>query len=268
MTAESATIESPVSVAHHPRRAGTFLGFGTVFRKEIAEWLRGRRALVVGLVSVAVALLTTAISGLVGEAPAGTPPLPTDPTTNVLLGWVGLTFQIFALLATIALLTGERDRGTLAWNLSNPVSPTSVIAAKWTSALLVYAVVGVVIPLALSSALATIVYGSVPELATIGSFAGLYLTVPAFYIGLTVFLGTFVKSTAGIAGIGFAVMFLPSVIGSLLPIVKQVSPTEIGTWAMAVATGEGASALTLAGWAVSMAVLAIAAKIIFDRQEL
>jgi ABC-type transport system involved in multi-copper enzyme maturation permease subunit len=248
-------------------KGAMFLGFGTVFRKEIAEWIRGRRALVVGLVSIAGAVLTTSISFIAGEAPAGEPPLPTDPTINVLLGWEGLTFQIVALLATIGLLTAERDRGTLAWNLSNPVSPTSVIAAKWSSALVVYGLVGVLLPLGISSVIATIVYGSMPNLVTVGLFAGLYLMVPAFYIGLTVALGTFVKSTAGIAGIGFAAMLLPTAFGALLPVVNQVSPTSIGAWVMATVTGGSASALTLAGWVVSMGVLTIGAKLAFDRQE-
>jgi ABC-2 type transport system permease protein len=264
MTAQSIAVE-PTAV---PAPGATFLGFGTVFRKEVAEWFRGRRALVVGLVSVAGAVLTTVISSIAGQAPAGQPPLPTDPTTNVLLGWEGLTFQLVALLATISLVTAERDRGTLAWNLSNPVSPTSVIAAKWSSALMVYGLVGVLLPLGMSSVIATIVYGSVPNLVTVGAFAVLYLMVPAFYIGLTIALGTFVKSTAGIAGIGLAVMLLPSAFGALLPVVNLVSPTAIGGWVMATVTGGSASALTVAGWLVSMGVLAIAAKIIFDGQEL
>ena len=95
----------------------------------------------------------------------------------------------------------------------------------------------------------------------------LYITLPAFYVALTLFLGTFLKSTGGIAGIGFVVMFLPSVIGAVLPIAAEASPTAIGGWAMAVATGQPASTLTLVGFLVSMAILAIGAKVIFDRQE-
>ena len=45
------------------------------------------------------------------------------------------------------------------------------------------------------------------------------------------------------------------------------SPTAIGTWAMVIATGGSASTLTLVGWIVSMAVLVVGAKLVFDRQE-
>ena len=91
--------------------------------------------------------------------------------------------------------------------------------------------------------------------------------MPAFYIALTVGLGTAIKSTAGVAGAAFAVMFVPQILGGLLPIVGELSPTSIGVWALATAKGEPASALTLIGWLVSMTVIVVGAKVVFDRQE-
>ena len=190
------------------------------------------------------------------------------PTANVLLGWTGQTVALIAVLSTMALLSTERDRGTLAWTLTNPVSPTSVIAAKYVVALGVFVVTAVLLPMIVSIALATVVYGGVPDLRVIGTFIGLFVALPAFYIALTVALGTGVKSTVGIAGIAFGVMFLPQVIGGLLPAVAELSPTSIGTWALHVAKGEPASMLTPIGWAISMVVLIVGAKLVFDRQEL
>ena len=34
-----------------------------------------------------------------------------DPTTNVLLGWTGQTVALIAVVATMALVSAERDRG-------------------------------------------------------------------------------------------------------------------------------------------------------------
>jgi ABC-2 type transport system permease protein len=267
MTAESVAIRAtPASQS----RVGLFLGFGTVFRKEITEWLRGRAALIVGAIGIASAVFTTLIPFVVrasGEAAQG-PSLSMDPTTNVLLGWQGgQTVALIAILATMSLLSGERDRGTLGWTLTNPVSSTSVIAAKFLAAVLVIATTAVIVPLAVSVGVATFAYGAVPDLRTVGVFGTLFLTLPIFYIGLTVALGTAIKSTAGVAGIAFLVMFVPSVLGGLVPVINVVSPTSIGTWALATATGASTSVLTLAGWAVSMAGLVIGAKLVFDRQE-
>ena len=62
-------------------------------------------------------------------------------------------------------------------------------------------------------------------------------------------------------------MFVPQILGGLLPIVGELSPTSIGVWALAIAKGEPASALTLVGWVVSMVVIVVGAKLVFDRQE-
>lgn len=250
-------------------RGGPLLGFGTVFRKEVAEWFRGRRAFIVGAVILPLATLTTISPFLMPKeeaAAAGYVPS-WDATVNVLAGWTGPAFAMIALLSAITLMTTERDRGTLGWTLTNPVSPTSVIAAKWSAAMVVYGLVAVVVPILISTAIATVAFGEVPDLGTVGLFTVLYFTVPAFWIGLMIGLGTIVRSTAGVAGIGLLVMFLPVWLGGILPIAAELSPTAIGGWAIATATGQAASTLTLGAWIVSMVVLAVSAKVIFDRQE-
>ncbi len=266
MTAQSVAL---AATARRRTRRGMFLGFGTVLRKELTEWLRGPKALIVAGVSIAGAVFMTLIP-FIAEATneseaAGL--MTKDPTANVLLGWTGQTVALIAVVATMALLSTERDRGTLAWSLSNPVSPTSIIAAKFVAAMLVFSVTAVILPLAVSVGLATVVYGSLPNLATIATFGLLFLTLPAFYIGLTVGLGTGIRTTAGVAGAAFAVMFVPQILGGLVPIIGELSPTSIGGWALATAKGQPASILTLIGWLVSMTVIVVGSKLVFDRQE-
>jgi ABC-type transport system involved in multi-copper enzyme maturation permease subunit len=266
MTAQSVAI-GPITAS--PGRGGMFLGFRNSLRKELTQWLRGPGALIIAGISVVGAVFMTLIPFIAkatneSEA-AGL--MTMDPTANVLLGWTGQTVALIVVVATMALLSSERDRGTLAWSLTNPVSPTSIIAAKFIAAMLVITVTAIVLPLVVSVGLATVVYGSLPNLTVVGAFAGLFLMLPAFYIALTIGFGTAIKSTAGVAGAAFAVMFVPQILGGLVPIFGELSPTSIGAWAMAVARGQPASSLTLAGWLVSMAVIVIGAKLIFDRQE-
>ena len=121
-----------------------------MFRKELTEWLRGPKALIIAGVSIAGAVFMTLIPYIAratGESEAAGLVLTMDPTTNVLLGWTGLTVALIAIVATMALVSAERDRGTLAWSLTNPVSPTSIIAAKFSAAFLVFSVVAVLLPL-------------------------------------------------------------------------------------------------------------------------
>lgn len=267
------TAQSPAVAVHTVSRrgAGMFLGFGTVLGKEITEWFKSPKALIVATVSIAGAVLATVVP-LIMEAtePAAAAGLLTmDPTTNVLLGWKGgQTLPLIAVVATMGMISVERDRGTLAWSLTNPVSPASVIAAKFVGAMLVFSAMAFLLPLLISIGVATVAYGSPPDLSIVASFAVLYLTVPAFFIALTIGLGTFIKSTGGVAGVAFAVMFLPLLIGGMVPLLNELSPTAIGSWAMAAATGEPVSVLAPAGWVASMVAIAVGSKIAFDRQEL
>ena len=158
MTAQPAVLATaPVQ----SRRGRPFLGLGTVIRKEFSEWVRGPKALIILGVSVLGAIFMTLIP-FIAEATheaesAGL--LSHDPTANVLLGWTGQTVALIAILATMALLSTERDRGTLGWTLTNPVSPTSVISAKFVVAFVVFVATAVLLPMLVSIGLATVVYG-------------------------------------------------------------------------------------------------------------
>ena len=268
MTAKAAAI-APITT--NAQRGGLFLGLSNSLRKELTEWFRSPKAFIVLGISLAGAIFMTLIpfvARATGDAATAGDLLSMDPTANVLLGWTGQTVAFIAVLSTMALLSAERDRGTLAWSLSNPVSPTSIITAKFMASVLVVALVAVALPMVLSIGIATVAYGGLPDLAVVGSFTGLFLALPIFYIALTIGVGTAVRSTAGVAGVAFAVMFVPQIIGGFLPIANEISPTSIGTWALAVAKGEAASALTPVGWLVSMVAIVIGAKLVFDRQEL
>jgi ABC-type transport system involved in multi-copper enzyme maturation permease subunit len=264
MTVQTAAIASPIAST----RNRPLLGFGTVVRKELTEWTRGPKALIILGVSVVGAIFLTLIP-FIAEATkeaesAGL--LTKDPTANVLLGWTGQTVTLIAILATMALLSSERDRGTLAWTLTNPVSPSSVVLAKFLVATGVVLVTAIIVPILIQVGIATVLYG-VPDLRVVGTFAALFMAAPIFYIAVTVFLGTVLKSTVGVAGLAFAIVFLPSTIGGLVPFIGEISPTSMGMWAMQVAKDQPASMLTPIGWLVAMVVLIVGAKVVFDRQE-
>ena len=267
MTAQPAELVSaPISTP----RGGPFLGLRTIIGKEFSEWVRGPKALIILGVSVLGAVFMTLIPFIAeatGEAEsAGL--LSHDPTANVLLGWTGQTVALIAILATMALVSTERDRGTLGWTLTNPVSPTSVIAAKFIVAF------GVFVATAVSAADAPVCGPGHRRLWRAARHAR-RRDVPCALHGAARVLHRpdrrprrGVKSTVGVAGIAFAVLFLPQVLGGLLPIVNELSPTSIGSWALQVAKGQPASILTPIGWAISMIVLIVGAKVVFDRQEL
>ena len=239
--------------------------------KEFTEWVRGPKALIILGVSAFAAVSSSTLIPFIADATneaesAGL--LTHDPTANVLLGWTGQTVALIAILSTMALMSTERDRGTLAWTLTNPVSPTSVLAAKFVVAFVVFVTTAVLLADAGVGRTGNGRVRRLPDLAVVGMFFGLFLALPAFYIALTVALGTGIKSTVGVAGDRVRRDVPATGSRRPLPIVSDLSPTSIGSWAMLVAKGEPVSMLTPIGWAISMIVLLGGAKLVFDRQEL
>jgi ABC-type transport system involved in multi-copper enzyme maturation permease subunit len=264
MTAFSSAGTVPATQAPGVTRIS--LGFGTLLRKEIMDWARSRRALIVGVSTTALAVLTSVIPVLMGPTEDGKP-LSLDPTVNVLLGWNGQMLQVIVILATMSLITGERDRGTLAWSLTHPLARIALLAAKWAAAVLVLAVVGIALPLTASSAVATIAYGAPPDLGHVATFGLLYISVPMLYAGLTIAIAAVIPSTAGVAGIAFLVAFMPSIIAGFLPSVTEYVPTSIAVWVGAITAGIQAPVTIPLAWAASLVVLAALAALAFDRQE-
>lgn len=264
MTARTMTLESGATA----RRSTPLLGFGTAVRKEATEWLRSPKVPIIAGLSIVGAIFMTLLpimAELSREAmPAGA--LSRDATTNVLSALAGQTAAVIAIIATMTLITVERDRGTLAWSLSNPVSPTAILAAKALVAIVILAITTVALPLVVSYGVASVVYGT-PDLGVVVRFAALYLSVVVFYVTLTVALGTGIKSTAGVAGAAIAVMILLPGIGQLVPFVNEISPTSMGVWSLAAAMGQAVPPLTPIAWAVSTIVIALVAIRVFARQE-
>ncbi len=266
MTARFITIESP---SVDEPAGGMFLGFGNTLRKELAEWLHGPKVFVIAGLSIAIAIFTTMLTRIEQATVERGEVLDvsTDPTVNVLLGWSGQIVALMAIIATMTIISVERDRGTLAWSLTNPVSPTSILAAKLAASMIVFSLAAVILPMTVAVGVATVAYGSLPDLAVVGTFTVLFLAVPTLFLALTVGLGAGIRSTAGIAAIALAVLFVPQMLGGMVPSLDELSPTSIGRWAQAVVVGDPAPMSVPISWLISMVVIVVGAKLVFDRQE-
>jgi ABC-type transport system involved in multi-copper enzyme maturation permease subunit len=259
------TLEAPATRAIRP--AGRLAGFDVLLRKELSDWVRGRRALTVGAASMALAVGTTVIPLILRATSPDVPGLTLDPTRNVLGAWNGWNLALLFLLATMSLLSLERDRGTLAWTFTKPVSRTAVLGAKWLAAFAVLAVVAIALPMAAQVVVATVAYGALPDLGMVGAFGLLLLLAPAFFVTLTIGVATVVPTTSGVAGVAFVVVMGPSMAEIWLPAIARWMPTSIHAWAGSVLGGSPSFAEPLV-WLVAMAVIAVGAVVAFDRQEL
>jgi ABC-2 type transport system permease protein len=257
---------SAVQEANLGRRR--LLGLGNLVRKDLFEWIHGKRTWVVLGVTTFVFALAAANSRITEWAVRSFPAEPGDgaakvlsvqPLDNLLLA-IGTQFIVLAVIfATMSLLLSERDSGTLAWTVSKPVSRTSVLVSKWLTSTLILWLAAVVIPLTFTTALVTVLYG-LPDLAVVIAFEVTLITVPAFFVAVALTAATFVPSQAAVGAIGVAIFVAPQIIGGVVPALTPFFPGSIFDWAVGISTGGPASLVTPVAWLAGLAVMFVLAQ--------
>jgi ABC-type transport system involved in multi-copper enzyme maturation permease subunit len=243
-------------------------GFGPLFRKELREWAHSKRIWVIFAATTAFMTLTTAngaiTSWLVANVPSGEAPespISLDPVFNLLNAISTQFFLVVAIFAAMSLLVAERERGTLSWVASKPVSRVGIWLSKWAAASIVVSLVVGIVPLAASFGLTIALYGpagfDVFVLASIGVAASI-----TFMIAVVLVASVVVSNQAAVAAVGFVVLLLPPLVASLLPVdISPVLPSSILSWALSPVVGaEMAVATPIAGAAWLIAVVALATR--------
>jgi ABC-type transport system involved in multi-copper enzyme maturation permease subunit len=241
---------------------GRFAGLRSLFRKDVTEWVRGKRAWVILAVTTAFMILTAANSWFVHQIAAGLPAgeVPQEqlgslvPADNLIAAIASQMFVVAAIFVAGSLLARERESGTLAWVASKPVTRASIWASKWVSSTVMLAVVAGIVPLGISVAVVTLLYGVPPIGLIVGIVAGVVATI-AFFTAVGFALGTVIPGQAATIAAGFTVWALLPMIGGILPI-EAYLPTSILSWPAAALTGQAAPIATPIAWFVVTAGLA------------
>ncbi len=268
MTA-SITPRSTASAASIPA-AGLLPGFGALLRKELTEWRRARRVWGVFLASGLFMTLGAFNAWLISQLPADVregAPLPSmDPLGNLIGPISTHVFVIAAIFGVIALLTAERESGTLAWTASKPVSRSAIWLAKFASGTGVMWLVAGILPLVATVAVVLILYGSVPPTTIAAIAIGMGMVI-ALYVGLALAVSTVVTSQAAVAGITLAVLSVMPMVAAFLPD-PLLMPTSIFDWSVRLGVGEPAGILPVVSWALTVGGLTAFSLRRMDRLEL
>ena len=243
--------------------ADSVAGFAPLFRKELGEWAHSKRPWVILTVTTLFMVLTAGNAALnswiianVPDAQTSSAVVSLDPMTNFMAAISTQIFVVVAIFVAMSLLVAERERGTLSWVASKPVSRGAIWLSKWAAATIVVSIVAGIIPMAASFALVAVLYGP----ASIGAFAFATLGVVAsvaFIIAVVLAVSTVIPNQAAVAAIGFTVFLLPLILVSLVPVdISPFLPTSIVDWAMALMVGASTGFVTPIVWAVSVVALA------------
>jgi ABC-2 type transport system permease protein len=250
-------------IATVPAASNRFSGLRVLVRKDIVEWIRGRRAVVVFVASTLVMLLAAANAWILTRLAAALPPdvdPPNLPESLAPLDNFGAAVgtQIFivgAIFAVASLLARERESGTLAWVASKPVSREAIWLSKLISAATMLALAGVLAPFAVTVAAVVAMYG-VPDPGSIALVAFGAVAVVVVYAAVGLAAATFVPGQPAVAATGFVVFALVPVAASLIPFpVGPYLPTSILQWSIGAAMGAPVGLTTPIAWAVGIVAL-------------
>jgi ABC-type transport system involved in multi-copper enzyme maturation permease subunit len=249
---------------------GILPGFGGLIRKEFTEWRRSRRIWIVFLVSTLFMTLAALNSWLQSVLPeearegAETPLL--DPLMILVQSVSAQIFVVAAIFAVMALVTAERESGTLAWTASKPVSRSGIWLAKFSVSSAVLWIAAGIVPMAATVGLVLALYGPVPVIPIVLMTIGIGLAV-VLYVAVALAASTVVTSQAAVAAIAIGFMFVPQFLGLLLPS-PEFLPQSILQWSILLGMGEPAGFITPVAWGVTMVALVAFSMRRMERLEL
>lgn len=190
-------------------------GFINLFRKEMGFWFNTRKWWVQGLVWFLIlnglnVLLLWVVPAL---DPGGAPP-PSEVYEIFLQAFAISVIGVIILMQSA--VVGEKQTGTAAWILTNPVARPAFIVSK-----LIANTVSILLIIVVLQGLAAFV-----QLSLLGGFSphpqgfiaamAIHSLHMLFYIALSLMLGSFFQSRGPVAGISFTILIGQDILGQLL----------------------------------------------------
>lgn len=245
------------------------------FRKEWMELVRSYRLLVVGIVLLFFGLTSPILTKFTPELlkliPTGeiTIQMPPQTVLNAIGQYVKNMAQfgvVLALLLTMGSVSQEKDKGTAAMVLVKPMSRGAFLGAKFLG-------LGAMFAVSLAAAGIAAYYYTFLLFEAMDILhwlvLNLFLLIYAMVIvAITLFCSTLTKSQAAAGGIALGLIFIPSLIGSLLGLGKYL-PGELNTWGMRLMQGDSTPSWIALGISLGLIVISLVASwLVFNRQEL
>ena len=248
---------------------------GTLLKKELLEYWRTYRALALGIVFLVFGLMSPLAARYMPEVFASMDmggiviQLPTPTVADGNTQFVKNMSQVAAIvliLIAMGVVSRERDKGTVAFTLSKPVSRSAFLLSK-ALALVVLTWAALLLAALAHWYYTQLLLGPMPLGACLAMAAlvGVYLTV---LLAITFLGSTISRSLAVSAAIGFGGYMLIGLLGMIPRVQDYLSGDLLGK---ALAAGSGALQMSWGGVGGSLAIVAacgVLSWIFFRRAEL
>lgn len=193
--------------------SGWRLGFNTLFRKEIGEWLDARRWLVQTIFWLVVlngflAMVLFVLPNIV--TPEGNVPIE-NPVVEGLIGFFGLgglALSIGSIIMTQNEIIGEKQSGTAEWVLSKPVARSAFFLSKLFANAVGMLVIMIVLQSAIAYAPVTVMDPSAVSLPDFLRGMGMLALHVFFYLGLTLMMGVVAENREMVLGVSLGTLLI------------------------------------------------------------
>jgi ABC-type transport system involved in multi-copper enzyme maturation permease subunit len=260
-------------------RSGPLLpGLSQLFRKEVLESRRSKRAIAFVVIMTGILLLVPIIGYYQLDHIGGgfRRSLSDEDMEAVVSSWAGILAYIGSLMviaSTVDSMTHERALGITAWIVTKPVSRLSYLLAKAAGHATVAGITVVVIPTAIWLVVMTVLFEDVPYIYV--AWAVVIMLVEVIFLSFCVVaLGVPLRAVVWIALVALGLWFIPTAVPAIsaLEWTYRILPSYLPIAVILASSEEYATTsevftLTVAALATA-AVVFLGASLLFERQEL
>ena len=207
---------------------GPLAGFGNMLKIEGSRWLSPRTLITQSLAWLFAINFIVAMPLIVAPMVDGFEIVTLEMASEIFIGIFSMVVAVGTIIVMQSALVGEKQTGTAAWLLSNPITRTSFVLSKLLANTLGLLVVAIILQGSIGYGIMSYALGySLPLTAYLASM-GLQILHMLFYITLTLALGAFFNSRGPIMGIGIMIVMIQDLLsgflGSYLPWFPNVLP--------------------------------------------
>jgi ABC-2 type transport system permease protein len=213
------------------KNSGALAGFWNMLKIEGSPWLSPRILINQILAWFFATNLLMAITLIVIPIVEQEVIFTIEEASVVFIGIFSQVLGIGSIIAMQSVLVGEKQSGTAAWIMSNPITRTSFILSKLVANALGILFVSVVVQGAIGYGILSYAIGYLVPVRAYLVAMGLQTLHTLFYITLTLALGSFLNTRGPIMGIGiFTLMGLnlfSNFIGQFIPWFPNMVPETL-----------------------------------------
>jgi len=223
------------------KNSGVLAGFGNMLKIEGSRWLSPRTLITQSLAWLFATNFIVVIILIVAPIVDQEVIVTMEMASEVFIGIFSMAIAVGSVIVMQSVLVGEKQSGTAAWILTNPITRTSFVLSKLVANALGLLLVTVVVQGVIGYGIVSYVIGYLVPVKAFLVAMGLQTLHTLFYITLTMALGAFFNTRGPIMGIGIMTLMIQDLfsgfIGQYVPWFPNVVPEMLNLGSIMVLRG-------------------------------